>query len=115
MILVALTECAQAFRGKRGVWFVDNIAALMALVKGRSNKDLLDQMALQIHAALYALECWIYFEWIASEANWSDGVSRVGLDDPWLQTHRFEPCRCAGFPSMLLLPFRSLVNVISVL
>ena len=111
MILAAVTAFADDFRDKRGVWFVDNIAALMALVRGRGNSESLDQMALRIHAALFSIRAWVYFEWVSSESNWADGISRDGLADPWQQRHRFEPGRCVGVPMLLRLPVRAAVTV----
>ena len=111
MILAAVTAFADDFRDKRGVWFVDNIAALMALVRGRSNSESLDQMALRIHAALFSIRAWIYFEWVSSESNWADGISRDGLADQWQQRHSFEPGRCVGVPMLLRLPVRAAVTV----
>ena len=55
MVLVGLVELAPELRGTRGVWFIDNIAALMALVRGRSGTDDLDSLARIIHCALFAL------------------------------------------------------------
>ena len=111
MILAAVTSYASDFRDKRGVWFVDNIAALMALVRGRSNSESLDQMALRIHAALFSIRAWVYFEWVSSEANWSDGISRDGLADQWQQRHSFQPGKCIGVPMLLRLPVRAAVTV----
>ena len=111
MILAAVTSYASDFRDKRGVWFVDNIAALMALVRGRSNSESLDQMALRIHAALFSIRAWVYFEWVSSESNWSDGISRDGLADQWQQRHSFEPGKCIGVPMLLRLPVRAAVTV----
>ena len=65
-----------------GIWFVDNIAALMSLIRGRSNNDELDSMAGAIHGLLFALRRACYFEWVQSKDNWSDGVSRQGEHDP---------------------------------
>ena len=59
MILVAILSCAEKLRGRRGVWFIDNVAALMALVKGRSRNSDLDKMAGAIHAAMFSLRTWI--------------------------------------------------------
>ena len=40
-VLYALFSCPSRFRGRRGLWFIDNTAALMALIRGRSdNADL---------------------------------------------------------------------------
>ena len=55
MVLVGLVELAPVLRGMRGVWFIDNIAALMSLVRGRSDSEDLDAMSRIIHCALFAL------------------------------------------------------------
>ena len=73
MVLAAIIEDGAQLKHRRGIWFVDNVAALMALVRGRSNQPALDQMALLIHTALFTLRAWVYFEWVESAANWSDG------------------------------------------
>ena len=90
MVLAAVLDVGPALRLRRGVWFIDNVAALMALVRGRSNEPALDHMALLIHLALFVLRAWVYFEWVESKANWSDGISRDGLKDPWYQRHHFQ-------------------------
>ena len=45
MVYLALMFFAEHFRGRRGIWFIDNIAALMALVRGRSRHEDLDNLA----------------------------------------------------------------------
>ncbi|CAE7257437.1 unnamed protein product [Symbiodinium microadriaticum] len=61
------------------VWFVDNQAALVAAIKGGCRET-------DVHAIAYAaatlrtrlsFRCW--FEWVDSDSNPSDGLSRVGL------------------------------------
>ena len=42
-------------------WFVDNVAALMAL-EGRSDHDELDHMAQIAHSLLFHLHCFAFFE-----------------------------------------------------
>ena len=111
MVLVGLVELAPELRGTRGVWFIDNIAALMALVRGRSDSDDLDSLARIIHCALFALRTWIYFEWVESEANWSDGISRTGFDDPWHRTHGFSARQCRFQPMILQLPIRPSIRL----
>ena len=115
MILVGITNFAQDIRGLRGIWFVDNIAALMALVRGRSDSQSLDLLARQIHAALFAIGVDIYFEWVASEDNWSDGISRTGLADQWHQQNGFSPGVCGSFPFLLLMPLTPLLRIFQAL
>ena len=73
----------------------------MALVRGRSNQPALDHVALLIHLALFVLRSWVYFEWVESKANWADGISRLGVNDPWHQEHNFVVTESA-FPYPLL-------------
>jgi len=54
MVFVGMLQFASGIRGRRGIWFIDNIAALMALVRGRSNSESLDSLARAVHAAAYA-------------------------------------------------------------
>ena len=45
MILQALVCRPQYFRERRGVWFVDNVAVLMTLIRGRSDSPDLEIMS----------------------------------------------------------------------
>lgn len=49
MVLQALLTFLDAFRGATGVFYVDNIAALMSLVRGRSDSHELDYLSRLIH------------------------------------------------------------------
>ena len=111
MVLYGLLARPECFRHRRGIWFIDNTAALMALIRGRSDSADLERMASMIHTALYSLECWIYWEWIPSKSNWSDAISRLGFHDPWLKKERFQVFT-AYFPLILWkLPFRAIVRI----
>ena len=82
MVLYALTSPAAAFRGCRGVWYIDTVAALMALIRGRSDAPDLERLAPLIHIALFSLRAWVFWEWVPSKSNWSDSISRLGEADP---------------------------------
>ena len=97
MVLYALTARAAAFRGRRGFWYVDNVAALMVLTRGRSSSPDLERMAQQIHLALFSLRASFFFEYIPSKTNWADAVSRVGFQDPWIHQRRLS-CHLAWLP-----------------
>jgi hypothetical protein len=106
MVLAAIIEDGAQLKYRRGIWFVDNVAALMALVRGRSNQPALDQMALLIHTALFTLRAWVYFEWVESKANWSDGISREGLKDKWHQENHFQASTSVMPHLVLRLPMK---------
>ncbi len=111
MVLYGLIARPDMFRGRRGVWFIDNTAALMSLIRGRSDSPDLEHMSRMIHVALYALNCWIFWEWIPSKSNWADAISRMGAADPWLRAQNFDIFP-ASFPHFIWsLPFRALVTL----
>lgn len=101
------------FRRTRVVWYMDNVAALMSLVRRRSDNDELDHMAQIAHLLLYHLQAHIYWEWIPSASNWSDGVSRTGHHDPWLSRHGFSIHTSTVSLLLWHLPFRALSRVFS--
>ena len=90
MVVVAILRQGTALKGRRGLWFIDNVAALMALIRGRSSVNSLDQMAMLVHAAACSFQVQFYFDWVASESNWSDQISRIGWEDEWLHRNGFQ-------------------------
>ena len=101
MVYIAVISEGATLRGKRGIWYIDNVAALMALVRGTSDNPDLNRIAGAIHSALFALKAWVYFVWVESEANWSDGVSRLGRSCDWAKKHNFA-LGGIRFPHLLL-------------
>ena len=113
MVLFALFEKPALFRDRRGLWFLDNVAAVMTLVRGRSSNPDLTQLGHMIHLALFALRAQGYWEYVQSKAksNWADDISRLGIQDPWRKSHGFS----IGLSSLPLvvfqLPFLALILV----
>ena len=110
-VYMGLAYNASSVRGMHGIWFVDNIAALMALIRGRSNNDELDSMAGAIHGLLFALRSACYFEWVQSKDNWSDGISRQGEHDLWFQQHGFRLFHTYPLLMLLQLPYHLIAQV----
>jgi hypothetical protein len=111
LMVLAGVLMTPGLRGQSGLWFIDNVAALMALVRGRSASDDLDRIAEQIHGAMFATGTAMYFEWVESKSNWSDGISRDGHADEWHHRHGFV-ADTQAFPDFLLgLPLRATVNI----
>ena len=48
-ILYGLIARPSGFRNRRGIWFMDNTAALMSLIRGRSSSPDLENLAQVIH------------------------------------------------------------------
>ena len=67
--------------GRSVIHWVDNTSALYSLVKGGSKNEAIDRACTVAHFSAYYLRFVPWFEYVASDANWSDGASRDLLDD----------------------------------
>lgn len=77
------------------IWFIDNEAAAACLIRGSSKQSDVHLLAQFSTLQFHVLQCRVWVEWIDSESNPSDGLSREGLSDPWTvfqgwQTQEFE-------------------------
>ena len=73
----------QIFQSRDVLWFIDNQAAVVAAVKAASSQEDVFEIA-HLSCLLRAqLRCRAWFEWIDSDSNPSDGLSRDGLADSW--------------------------------
>ncbi len=57
------------------VWYVDNTAAMSSFVKSASSNLHLERMAGLFWILACHLDLQVWFEWVDSGSNWSDGVS----------------------------------------
>ena len=69
------------------IWFIDNKAAEAALVKAGSPTESMCRLALVATAALTSFGARPWFEWIPSDDNPADVLSRAGFDDPVVASH----------------------------
>ena len=97
------------------MWRIDNIAALMALVKGSSRVFSLDQTAKAIHLGAFALESQAYYEYVESKANWSDEISRLGSKGHWAARNHFDVRHCGVAEVLRYLPCIAIVKVLPLL
>ena len=72
------------------LWFVDNKATVGAILKGTAKPEDIDDMIGAIHAFAANLNCRIWFEWVDSASNSSDGLSRDGLLCPFCAENRWK-------------------------
>ena len=93
MVPLFLREYAELVRGRRILYFLDNAAALHGFVKGGSRNAPLGRSILiaNLLAASSGAQPW--FEFVDSEANWSDGASRQLFLDKFSQEHGFDLTR----------------------
>ena len=83
------------------LWFIDNEAAVSALIRGASTQEDVHLIAQFSHVLTHALQCRIWYEWVDSASNPSDGLSRAGLHDAWSVNQPWD-LQEYTFPSELL-------------
>ena len=89
-VVVGIVLLAEYFRGRTLVWFVDNSSALGAFLKGHSRDPLLHVFTQLIHLLLFKLDVRVWWEWVETDANWSDGASRLFSECDWATRHQFQ-------------------------
>ena len=82
-VLTALVLTPELLEGREMVWFVDNEAALSSLIRGASKAEDVGHIAASTQLAMMEHSCAAWFEWIDSDSNPSDGLSRDGIRDLW--------------------------------
>ena len=88
-------------RSRDVLWFIDNECAVSSLIKASSPQSDIHLIAQFSQAAYHALQARVWFEWIDSASNPSDGLSRAGLEDSWTLQQGWDLAE-VDFPSDLL-------------
>ncbi len=83
MVPLSLLQWPEKFRGRRMVWYVDSTAAMPSFVRGVSANPDLERIVGLFRMLAYHLDVQVWFEWVDSDSNWSDGVSRDLASDPF--------------------------------
>ena len=78
---IAFAALQHDLQGRDVVLFVDNEAAVSTLIRGTSCTEDSALMAELLHTLCLILRCRLWVEWIDSDSNPSDGLSRDGLSD----------------------------------
>ena len=81
--LAVLLNHPEEVRGRDVIFFVDNEAAVAACIRGASRCDDVGLIVQATQWEALKLGCRLWFEWIDSKSNPSDGLSRDGLADEW--------------------------------
>ena len=84
------------------IWFIDNTPTCSCLIKGSSSHSDLAAISTMTNLLLASLNCRTYFEYVQSEANCADGLSRGSLTDPWTIQQAWDPSM-AKLPDFVLL------------
>ena len=91
-------------RDKDVVWFIDNEAAASCAIRGCSSIPEVETAVQAAHILWLALGCRVWIEWIDSKSNPSDGLSRLGLRDPWTLQQNWRlsmPCDPHGMRTLI--------------
>ena len=83
---VALANHASILQGTDIRWFIDNESACSTLIRGASREEDVQSIAECTQLLAMRLDIRIWFEWVDTKANPSDGLSREGLDCPLFGT-----------------------------
>ena len=103
---------AGQFRDRDVYWFIGNVAALSAFIRGNFEAIDVDRAAAVVSLAAAWLQTRIWFEYVESGSNWADELSRGGEEStssqgfalrrveipawPWLVGHEAVPRRLAA-------------------
>ena len=82
-VLVAPQLQPEFFTDADVLWFIDNQASVTAVVKGCSSEGDVHEIAHLAAVERCSLRTRTWYEWIDSDSNPADGLSRLGLLDAW--------------------------------
>jgi hypothetical protein len=96
MVVLTIWYTRDSLRGRQIIWVVDNSASLFCLIKGVSNNPVLERLVAVFHFICHWFHMKVYFEYVDSKSNFSDGISRVLDKDPWCRKHCVHPKELAA-------------------
>ena len=73
----------ELLKGRDLIWWIDNQSVCSAMLRGSSSQSDLTQLMSIAHILLASLGTRFWIEWIDSDSNPSDGLSRKGTSDEW--------------------------------
>ena len=82
-VVLALAALAPQMRGRDVIAFCDNSAAVSTLVRGTAHSADVLRMAevATLQQLNHSIRLWV--DWVDSQSNPADGLSRAGLADAW--------------------------------
>ena len=92
MIPLTFLWCESLLNQRDIIWFTDNSAALHCFIKGCSTLAGLDRSVAIFSCLTFRAksQVWFEFEFVDSESNWADRVSRLLGSCPWARDHGFQ-------------------------
>ena len=93
VVPIVLWTFPEQLAGQDVLWWVDNMAALGCLIKSSSPNEDMARIALSSHLAMAQLQLRTWFEWVDSDSNPSDPLTRLGFEDPFVKKARWSRVR----------------------
>jgi hypothetical protein len=94
MVIATLWDLRATVRERRILWLLDNSASLHSLVKGTSGNEHLCRAVELFHMFCFWFKVHVWFEFVDSESNFSDGISRELGNDPFCAEMGVTPREC---------------------
>ena len=82
-VLTSVWQHRDLLNGSDVIFYVDNEASATAMIKGDSRLPAVGVMAMCVQLLLIRYNIAVWFEWVDSDSNLADGLSRDGATDPW--------------------------------
>ena len=82
-VLMATWQCRCILYNVVVIWFIDNQAVCASLVRGASTIRDIFRLVAATHLLWAFLGARVWIEWVDSDSNISDGLSRDGCADRW--------------------------------
>ena len=99
-VLAAIWQHRDLLTGKDVIFFIDNEAAASAMIKGDSRLPVVGTMAMCVQLLLIRYNIAVWFEWVDSDSNLADGLSRDGNSKAFLSQSRLSRCENNYFQSL---------------
>ena len=74
------------------IHFIDNEAAAASLIRGTSTQEDVHEIVLSSSLLYHNMGSRVWYEWVDTKANPSDGLSRNGVRDPWTVAQDWDLC-----------------------
>ena len=113
-IPIAMGMLARYICGRDVIAFCDNQAAVAALIRGAAKCADASGIAETFSALQLQLSVRVWIDWVDSMSNPSDGLSRLGVRDPWTQAQGWKLAEAVGdkFPRPSSCPFQTALDLV---
>ena len=102
---IALAWFCSLIQGRDVIAFCDNASAVSALIRMSSKSEDVQTIAELFTVLCLKAECRCWVDWVDSESNPADGLSRAGVHDRWTLAQGWELAEPKALPALTGEPF----------